>query len=215
MCDALARNLPKMSDSLEVIVSHCIAHARRRFVQVTPNFPDACRYVFEALGKVYHHDALARKQGLSPQERLVYHQQHSGPVMDQLKQWLTAQLDEKRVEPNSGLGAIGYLLKYWERLTLFLRQPGAPLDNNVCERSLKRAILHRKNSLFYKTEKGAEVGDLLMNLIQTAELCGANPFDYLTQLQHHADQLQRRPEDWLPWNYLATIDRASPAALTG
>lgn len=82
-------------------------------------------------------------------------------------------------------------------------------------KGLKKAILHRKNSLFYKTGKNAEVGDLLMSLIHTAELCGANPFDYLTQLQHHADQLQQRPEDWMPWNYLATIDRASPAALTG
>jgi hypothetical protein len=123
MCDALARNLPKLPQTLEVIVSHCLAHARRRFVEITPNFPDACRHVLEALGEVYHHDALARKQELSPQERLRYHQQHSSPVMDQLKQWLKAQLDEKKVEPNSGLGgAIGYLLKYWERLTLFLRR---------------------------------------------------------------------------------------------
>jgi transposase len=216
MCDALARNLPKMPQTLAVIVSHCIAHARRRFVEVTPNFPDACRHVLETLGKVYHHDALTRKQGLSSQQRLVYHQQHSGPVMDQLKQWLNDQLEQKRVEPNSGLGgAIGYLLKYWDRLTLFLRQPGAPLDNNICERILKRAILHRKNSLFYKTEKGAEVGDLFMSLIHTAELCGANPFDYLTQLQRHADELEQRPHDWMPWNYLETLDRASPAANTG
>ena len=216
MCDALARNLPKMPETLEVIVSHCIAHARRRFVEVTPNFPDACRHVLEALGKVYHHDALARKQMLSAPERLVYHQQHSGPVMDQLRQWLTAQLEEKKVEPNSGLGgAIGYLLKYWDRLTLFLRQPGAPLDNNVCERSLKKAILHRKNSLFYKTEKGAEVGDLFMSLIHTAELCGANPFDYLTELQRHADALKENPSAWMPWNYLETLRRASPAADTG
>jgi transposase len=216
MCDALARNLPKMPETLEVIVSHCIAHARRRFVEVTPNFPDACRHVLETLGKVYHYDALARKQMLSAQERLVYHQHHSGPVMDQLRQWLTAQFEEKKVEPNSGLGgAIGYLLKYWDRLTLFLRQAGAPLDNNVCERSLKRAILHRKNSLFYKTEKGAEVGDLFMSLIHTAELCGANPFDYLTQLQRHAHELEQRPQDWMPWNYLETLRPASPAANTG
>jgi transposase len=80
---------------------------------------------------------------------------------------------------------------------------------------LKRAILHRKNSLFYKTEKGAEVGDLFMSLIHTAELCGANPFDYLTQLQRHADELEQRPQDWMPWNYLETLNRASPAANTG
>ncbi|PYP84841.1 MAG: hypothetical protein DMF61_18870 [Blastocatellia bacterium AA13] len=49
-----------------------------------------------------------------------------------------------------------------------LRVPGAPIDNNICERALKKAVLHRKNSLFYRTKNGASVGDL-MNLIYTAE----------------------------------------------
>jgi transposase len=114
-----------------------------------PNFPDACRHVLEALGKIYHYDAQAKKNKLSAEERLGFHQQHSGPVMEDLHRWLSAQLEEKKVEPNSGLGgAIAYQLKHWGRLMLFLRQAGAPLDNNVCERSLKKAILHRKNSLF-------------------------------------------------------------------
>jgi len=209
MCDALARNLPKMPEKLEVIVSHCLAHARRRFVEVTPNFPDACRQVLEALGEVYHHDELARQRRLSPEERLLFHQQHSAPVMGQLHQWLTAQLEEKKVEPNSGLGgAIQYLLNHWHRLTLFLRQAGAPLDNNLCERALKKAILHRKNSLFYLTENGARVGDVLMSIIHTTELCSANPFDYLTQLQRHADELKENPSQWMPWNYRDTLERA-------
>ena len=66
--------------------------------------------------------------------------------MDDLKTWLDAQLDQKKVEPNSGLGqAISYMLNHWQPLTLFLRVPNAPLDNNICERALKKAILHRKN----------------------------------------------------------------------
>jgi hypothetical protein len=216
MCDALSRNLPKMPAALEVIVSHCLAHARRRFVEVTPNFPDACRHVLEALGAVYHHDELAQQHRLSPEERLLFHQQHSAPVMDQLHLWLTVQLDEKKVEPNSGLGgAITYLLNHWQRLTLFLRQAGAPLDNNVCERSLKKAILHRKNSLFYLTENGAEVGDLFMSLIHTAELCGANPFDYLTQLQRHSDELKENPVHWMPWNYADTLQSAGAVINSG
>jgi transposase len=216
MCDALARNLPKMPEALEVIVSHCLAHARRRFVEVTPNFPDACRYVLEALGQVYHHDALVQQNRLSPEERLLFHQQHSAPVMDQLQQWLKAQLDEKKVEPNSGLGqAITYMINHWHRLTLFLRQAGAPLDNNVCERSLKKAILHRKNSLFYMTESGAKVGDLFMSLIHTCELNRANPFDYLTQLQRHADELKENPGQWMPWNYRDTLQRAGAAINSG
>ena len=77
----------------------------------------------------------------------------------------------------------------------------------MVERTLKKAILHRKNSLFYKTVNGAEVGDLYMSLIHTAELCGANPFDYLTELQRHARELAVSPAEWLPWNYRETIER--------
>jgi transposase len=208
MCDALSRNL-KLPAELEVIVGHCLAHGRRRFVAVAENFPEPCRHVLEKLGAVYANDALARQRGLSPEQRLRLHQQHSKSVMDELEMWLQAQLAEKRVEPNSGLGtAMTYLLKHWERLTLFLRQAGAPLDNNVCERALKKAILHRKNSLFYKTQNGARVGDLFMSLIHTAELCGANPFDYLTQLQKHAAELAAAPAQWMPWNYRQALGRS-------
>ena len=203
MCDALSRNLPK---PLAVIVGHCLAHARRRFVEVTPSFPAECRHVLETLRDVYRHDADARAQGLSPDERLAVHQAHSGPLMDQLHAWLTTQIDEHRVEPNSGLGqAIAYLLNHWTPLTLFLRHAGAPLDNNVCERALKKAILHRKNALFYKTLNGAHVGDLFMSLIHTCELEGANPFDYLTALQRHANALAANPAAWMPWNYRETL----------
>lgn len=166
--------------------------------------------MLEQLGQVYSNDARTREQGMSAEERLRFHQIHSGPIMEQLRVWLTVQFAEKKVEPNSGLGmAIGYLLKHWERLTLFLRQAGAPLDNNVCERALKKAILHRKNSLFYKTENGAHVGDLFMSLIHTSELCGANPFDYLNQLQTHTADLARAPSQWMPWNYQTTLQQPS------
>jgi len=96
------------------------------------------------------------------------------------------------------------LAKTWHYVT----GAGAPLDNNIVERALKKAILHRKNSLFYKTRNGARMGDLFMSLIHTAELCGANPFDYLTELQRHAEELKRNPSEWMPWNYCETLQRA-------
>ena len=86
-------------------------------------------------------------------------------------------------------------------MTTFLQEAGAPLDNNLCERALKRAVLHRKNTLFYRTLHGAEVGDLFMTLIHTCQLCGANSFDYLTELQRHAQELTANRAAWMPWNY--------------
>ena len=208
MCDALTRNLPK---SLDVVLANCLAHGRRQFVQVADNFPHECQHVLECLAEVYRTEELARAQALSPEERLQFHQTHSAPVMTALQGWLTVQLAEHHVEPNSGLGrAIRYLLKHWDPLTLFLRVPGVPLDNNVAERALKKSILHRKNAFFYKTERGARVGDLYMSLIHTCELNGINAFDYLTEVQRHAAELTTNPGEWLPWNYRDTLARADP-----
>jgi hypothetical protein len=193
-------------------VAHCLAHARRHFVDVYERFPDPCRHLLEALAVVYRNDALARERRLSPEARLQFHQHESQPTMQQLHDWLKRQFEEKLVEPNAALGgAIRYMLKHWEKLTLFLRQAGAPLDNNVCERALKKAILHRKNALFYRTPHGARVGDLFMSLIYTCQLNEANPFDYLTALQQHADSVAASPELWMPWNYHAARTNVSAA----
>src|ERR1039458_1282239 len=90
---------------------------------------------------------------------------------------MQAQFDQRIIEPNSTLGAaILYMQKRWSQLTLFLRVPGAPLDNNISERALKKVILHRKNALFYRTLAGAHVGDVFMSLIHTAELNHVAPF---------------------------------------
>lgn len=214
MCDALSRNAPQLTAGVRVLLAFCLAHGRRQFVDVAANFPEQCRYVLEKLGGVWHHDQLARERGLTPAQRLLFHQEHSGPAMQELQSWMQTQWDDRLVEPNSGLGkAIQYMQRHWTELTLFLREAGAPLDNNIVERMLKKAILHRKNSLFYKTMNGAAVGDLFMSLIHTCELNGANPFDYLTELQRHAEELRAKPVEWMPWNYRATLDRlAQPAA---
>jgi hypothetical protein len=199
MCDALSRNMP---EELDTIVGNCLLHGRRQFVDVGNNFPQECLYVFEILKEVYKNDAEAKRQQMSDEQRLEFHQKESGPKMDELASWLAEQFEQRKVEPNSSLGeAISYMLKHWDKLTLFLRQPGVPLDNNICERALKKAILHRKNAYFYKTQNGARVGDLFMSLIHTCELNGVNPFDYLTELQKHATESSSQPDRWMPWNY--------------
>jgi hypothetical protein len=205
MCDALSRNLP---GEFKTIMSNCLAHARRRFVEVVNDLPDDCRHLLEILREVYKHDAFTRAQGMSPDERLQYHQENSGPLMDGLQTWLRDQIEGHKVEPNSGLGeAIEYMRKHWLKLTLFLRMPGAVLDNNICERALKKAILHRKNALFYKAQNGADVGDIFMSLIYTAELNGESPFDYPVALQRHYEAVATAPADWMPWSYGETAAR--------
>jgi transposase len=213
MCDALSRNTPKLT-GIEILFCNCLAHGRRQFTEVAESFPEECRHVLESLGAVYGFDAQTKARGMTAEERLQFHQTHSGPVMDELHKWMEAQFAEHKTEPNSGLGkAFSYLLRYWKKLTLFLRQAGAPVDNNIVERALKMAIRNRKNALFYKTMNGAGVGDLFMSLIHTCELNKINPFDYLTELLRHPAGLAESPSRWMPWNYRTTLaGTAIPAA---
>jgi transposase len=207
MCDALSRNEPQ---AFQTLLCHCLLHARRNFIDVRESFPEECGQVITSLREIYRFEAQAKERKLSPLERLHFHQEHSQPVMDQLQQWMQAQLDQKNVEPNSGLGqAIHYMLKRWETLTRFLSTPGAPLDNNITERALKTAILHRKNSLSYKTLAGARVGDIHMSLIHTCALNKVNPFDYLMALDQHAEAVTKEPAGWFPWNYRQALEAAN------
>jgi len=206
MSDALSRNVPKLSAGVELLLSNCIAHGRRQFVEVVGSFPAECRYVLETLGGVYANDAVAKERKMTPTERLEFHRQHSGPLMAELEKWMAEQFSGHKVEPNSGLGkSIVYMQRHWKALTLFLQHPGAPLDNNVCERALKLAVLHRKNALFYRTLHGAQVGDLFMSLIHTCQLNEVNSFDYLVELLQHAAQVAASPREWMPWSYRAKL----------
>jgi len=96
----------------------------------------------------------------------------------------------------------------------FCRAHGSVHEKGLyCERALKRAMAHPKNALFYRTLHGAEAGDLFMSLIHNCELAGANPFDYLTELQRHARELAGNLSAWMPWNYRETLARlTTPAA---
>ena len=196
MCDALAANV---TAEFTTVLCNCLAHGRRQFVDV-----------IEVLAKVYAEDAHCRAEKMSPEQRLAHHQASSGPPMQELHKWMNEQFEQRKVEPNSGLGrAMNYMIRHWSELTLFLHKAGAPLDNNVVERALKRAIRHRKNSLFYRTPKGAEVGDIYMSLIHSCELSDVNPFAYLQALQSHAQDVLKTPALWMPWNYREQLARAA------
>jgi len=210
MSDALARNAPGEHPTQ---AASCIPHGRRKFVEVHDAFPEEVAFVLQTLRPVFVTDRQAQQEGLSPEARLRLHQEHSGPRMQALSDWMAKQFEDHRVEPNSGLGqAMTYMQNHWEKLTLFLRVPGAPLSNNLCERALKKAILHRKNALFYRTLNGAKVGDLYMSLTHTAELHQVPPFDYLVALLRHAPAVALDPAAWMPWNYTVALARLTAEA---
>src|SRR3954452_1752901 len=121
--DALAAN---WSHAAPVITVKCLAHARRQFTDIEEAFPEECRHVREAFATVYHYDS--QTTGMTPEQRLAHHQLHSAPVLERLQNWIHAQFEQRRVEPNSALGkALAYLQRHWEGLTQFLRLGNAHL----------------------------------------------------------------------------------------
>ena len=197
MADALAAN---WSGEEETIEAKCLAHARRKFIEIERAFPGECGRMLDAIAKVYQVEAETK--GMSAQERLECHQARSGPVMAELREWIDEEFAERRTEPNSGLGqAFRYVLRHWEGLTRFLTVAGVPLDNNVAERALKRAVLLRKNALFYKNEHGASVGAILQSLIETCRLNGVGAWEYLLTLMRNRSEAHANPAAYLPWSY--------------
>jgi transposase len=203
MSDALLSN---EVEETTLIRCHCLAHGRRQFSDLADVFPQECQVVIDALKQVFDHDEQARDEQMSPEARLVYHRDYSGPIMDDLKRWLDTQFDDRLVEPNSSLGkAVAYMQGHWETLTRFLSVAGAPLDNNLVERALKLFIRQRKNSLFYKTEYSAYIASVLTSLIATCLHAGVNALEYLVALQEHRTEVFAAPEAWLPWTYQARL----------
>ena len=203
MSDALAGN---QQDSILVLVLLCLVHARRHFYEIKEFYPEVCEPVLEAIRQVYKHERVIQNLQLDAAARLVYHQEHSQPLLERMKGWLLNQMDQRLIEPNSPLGkAVKYLKKHWDGLMGFCRHEGAPLDNNAVERALKLPIQNRKNSYFFKTSHGADVGCLLMSMIKTASQAGVSPFAYLQTLLLHRSVLRQSPGLWLPWNYRAQL----------
>lgn len=201
MCDALSANLPK---KMETILCKCLGHGFRKIRDLLEFYPEPCLHIIKALGKAFEHDAAT--VGMMDKQRLAYHRKHSKPILKKLHSWMKRQLNKNRIEPNSSLGkAIKYLLKHWKGLTQFYRIAGCPIDNNIVERALKIPIRIRKSAMFYKTEHGANIANVLLSLIYTAKLANENPVDYLVALQDHKTDVFQNPDDWVPWRYRDTL----------
>ena len=202
MSDALSSNKPSVINDYHLTL--CNAHARREFYDLYEHFPDKVEWVLNKYGKIWKNDDKCL--GKTPEERLDYHKEHSLPIMKEIKTWGEKMLESKEVEENSAMGkAIKYFLKHYDGLSAFCNITDAKIDNNEMESMLKLIIRGRKNSLFFKSQNGADIADVLTSLIATCQKQSVNSFDYLVQIQKHSDKVGKNPAQWLPWNYKDTL----------
>ena len=194
-CDG-RHNVPEHHDTN---LSNCNAHSRRKFYELITTWPKIVVKIIGWYSTVFANERLAPAD---PLLRLKWHQDHNAPAMQQMKSYCDALLEQKEVEPNSSMGkAIAYLNNHWEELTLFLRMPGVPIDNNATERLIKQSVRNRKNAYFYRNETGAKIGDILMSVIETCILNDANPWEYLVAIQEYQKDVRKNPALWVPWVY--------------
>lgn len=199
MSDALSSN---HVSTAQYYTSLCNVHSRRGFAELVDQHPDEVLFALECYEPVWENEAHCNAS-LDENARLAYHKEHSLPLMNKLKAWCEEQLAEDGlVEPNSNLGkAMAYLLRHFDGLSAFCKILNAPVDNNEIERLIKLIVRSRKNSLFFKTQNGADVSDVITSILATCTECHADTFDYLQCLQRNQLAVRAMPEKWLPWNY--------------
>ena len=199
-CDALSHNHPTVLE--EFVLCLCNAHGRRQFIDLEELYPEEVLFVITRYDQIWQHEKSVKAEGLNTETRLAYHRQHSLPIMEEIRTWCLEKQGQSDYEKNGSFGkAIEYFLNHYVGLTQFCRIPGAPIDNNIQEEALKVAIRSRKNSYFFKTQKGADVANILTSVITTAYRNGVNPFRYLVDLQRHQAEVLLDPRSWLPYHY--------------
>ena len=154
-----------------ISICHCWAHARRKFIQAEPSYPEA-QEMINLIGELY----AVEREAQDKEELFRLRQTKSKEIIDKIRQWIY----ESHSLPKSSIGkANNYLMKYWEGLTRFLEDADIPLDNNLAERSLRGPVLGRKNAYGSHSQKGAETSAILYSICESCKLNGLDPYKYL------------------------------------
>lgn len=192
---------------MTALQANCNSHCRRQFVDLETKHPETIAWVLDTYKVIWKAEHHTKENNHTPEERLTYHEEHSLPAMEKLREWAVGQQQSSTFEEHSPMGkAINYLLRHYKKLTLFCVVSGALIDNNRMEETLKIVIRIRKTSHFYKTKNGAGVVNVFTSLIATSHRAEINIFHYLIALQRNKKAVRANPSAWLPWNYGLQIE---------
>jgi transposase len=184
ICDGYSvyQSLAKARDAL--ILAHCWSHARRKFFSARKTYPDECERVLDWIDALFAIEKEApdphKLEGDAKSDALALRaklrDERSRPIIGELQRWT----HEQAALPKSDLGkAIKYMANQWQGLVRFLDDPMIPLHNNHMERELRNWVLGRKNHYGSRSRRGTEVAALFYTLIETAQLHGSDPAEYL------------------------------------
>ena len=199
--DAASKNFDHAQGD-KVIDATCNAHAFLKFRDIRDKYPADYAEAGRVYKQVFDNDDKAAALGLSPIDRMLYHRQHSKPLLEELKKYCAERIKSRLVEPNSPpWEPLSFIINQWDRLVRFCDVPNVPLDTNLVEQALIMPVRYLAGSFNYQTVDGALVGDRVMSLIATACKNDVEPVAYLTECLRCHEDLAKRPEYYLPWKY--------------
>jgi hypothetical protein len=219
MADAASANTSKINlqENENIKIANCNSHTVRKFKDLANKEEKVAQnnlikeyktseylnYFLFRYKTIFKNENLTKN--MTSKERLYFHQNNSLPLMLEMKNKIEQDIHNKIFEPNDEIGKVyKYFSNHFIKLCAFCYFEGAPVCNNLSERMLKSIIRHRKNSLFFKTQLGATVADILTSILFTAKENNLNSVDYLRDLLIYQNLWTQNPKDWLPWNYLDT-----------
>lgn len=177
-----------------ITISHCMAHARRKFEQALENDNERASYVLTEIRKLYDIEREIKSRELDKQATELFRQEHAAPVLNALKEWLDKEY--QNVLPKSIIGkGMAYTLKRWEGLSVYVHNGDLLIDNNLVENQIRPLALGRKNYLFAASHNGARWAAMFYSFFGTCKLNEIDAFwwlrDVLMRIQDHPkDRLQ-------------------------
>jgi transposase len=177
------------------IAAHCAAHARRKFDELVGT-SEVAKAAIKRIGWIYHVEG--QFDGMDAQQRLEARKQLTAPLWKELHLWL--KIERGQVPDGSSIaGAIDYSLNAWDALTRHLEDGSVPIDNNFIERQIKPWAMGRRAWLFCGSELAGQRAAIVMSLVQSAKLCGHEPWTYLRDvLERLPNHPNSRIEELLP-----------------
>jgi len=185
----------------DVILIHCMAHARRKFNDALNNDEARASYAMKQIQQLYAIERNCKEQQYNFAKIRDVRQRDAVPVLKELGSWLREQYVQ--VLPKSLIGeAIAYSLQRWERLSVYASDGRLNIDNNPVENSIRPVALGRKNYLFAGSHEAAKRSGMLYSLLGTCKMHGIEPYAWLKEVLHSiADHPVNKVAELLPHRY--------------
>jgi len=187
----------------DITLMHCMAHARRKFVEALNSDKDRAAYVLELFQQLYAIERTIKDDELSYHALLQLRQTKAEPILQALKEWMTAEYP--KVLPKSPIGqAIAYCLPRWQKLSIYTTQPWLNIDNNPVESAIRPVAIGRKNYLFAGSHDAAQRAAMVYSLFATCRMHNINPYTWLKDVLQRMHLYQTSyihellPQHWQP-----------------